>query len=201
MISWGETGADVSVACTEPATFDLANVAIDQTVAIATMTATAAKMIILRISCHPFQRDELATALAHRPQFQGEGLHTGRFFAMAHTYRARRQHWGRVGNALGSARNGGRGVYRLKISGARPYASKQAAAEENPRGAYPHEIRALDFFYGAALSLFLAKHNDILSSNVFRFSSNCFLLYYIQRMMNTLLLTIESSFLNQNKQK
>ena len=79
--------------------------------------------------------------------------------------------------------------------------SKQAAAEENPRGAYPHEIRALDFFYGAALSLFLAKHNDILSSNVFRFSSNCFLLYYIQRMMNTLLLTIESSFLNQNKQK
>ena len=45
------------------------------------------------------------------------------------------------------------------------------------------------------------KHNDILSSNVFRFSSNCFLLYYIQHMMNTLLLTIESSFLNQNKQK
>jgi len=148
MISWGETGADVSVACTEPATFDLANVAIDQTVAVATMTATAAKMIILRISCHPFQRDELATALAHRPQLQGEGLHTGRFFAMAHTYRARRRHWGCVGNVLGSARNGGRGVHRPKISGARPYASsKQAAAEENPRGTYRTKLGHSIFFY------------------------------------------------------
>jgi hypothetical protein len=119
MISWGETGADVSVACTGLATFDLANVAIDQTVAVATMTATAAKMIILRISCHPFQRDELMIALAHRPQLQGEGLHTGGFFAIARTYRARRRHWGRVCNALGSARNGGCGVHRSKISGAR----------------------------------------------------------------------------------
>src|SRR5262249_5719746 len=100
MISCGERGADVSVASTGPATFDLANVAIDQTTAVATMTATAAKMIILRISCHPFQRDELMIAVAYRAQFQGEGLHRGRFFAIAHPYRARRQHWGRVCNAL-----------------------------------------------------------------------------------------------------
>src|SRR5215469_1029143 len=119
MISWGETGADVSVACTEPATFDLANVAIDQTVAVATMTATAAKMIILRISCHPCQRDELMIALAHRPQFQGEGLNTGRFFAIAHTFRARRRRWRRACNALGSGCDGSRGVHRPKISGAR----------------------------------------------------------------------------------
>jgi hypothetical protein len=33
------------------------------------------------------------------------------------------------------------------------------------------------------------------------FSSNCFLLYYIQRMTNILLLKIESSFQNHNKQK
>jgi hypothetical protein len=79
--------------------------------------------------------------------------------------------------------------------------SKQAAAEENPRGAYRTKLGHSIFSIGAALSLFLTKHNDILSSNVFRFSSNCFLLYYIQRMMNTLLLTIESSFLHQNKQK
>src|SRR5262249_31668397 len=88
MISCGETGADVSVASTGPATFDLANVAIDQTVAVATMSAMAAKRIILRISCHPFQRDEVMIAFAHRAQLQGEGLHTGRFFAIAHTYRA-----------------------------------------------------------------------------------------------------------------
>jgi hypothetical protein len=123
MISWGETGADVSVACTGPASFDLANVAIDQTAVVATMSAMAAKMIILRISCHPFQRDELMIALAHRPQLQGEGLHTDRFFAIARTYGARRQHWGRASNALGSARNGGRGVHPPKISGARLYAS------------------------------------------------------------------------------
>jgi len=78
---------------------------------------------------------------------------------------------------------------------------KQAAAEENPRGAYRTKLGHSIFSIGAALSLFLTKHNDILSSNVFRFSSNCFLLYYIQRMTNILLLTIESSFLHRNKQK
>src|SRR5262249_43435761 len=92
MISWGETGADVSVACTGPPTFDLANVAIDQTAAVATMTATAAKMIILRISCHPFQRDELMIALPHHPQRQGEELHTSRLFVIRGSYRGRRQH-------------------------------------------------------------------------------------------------------------
>jgi len=70
IISCGETGADVSVASTGPATFDLANVAIDQTAAVATMSATAAKMIILRMSCHPFQRGGLTIALAHRAQLQ-----------------------------------------------------------------------------------------------------------------------------------
>jgi hypothetical protein len=77
-------------------------VAIDQTAVVATMTATTAKIMILRISCHPFQRGELMIALAHRPQLEGEGPHTGRFFAIARTYRARRRHWGRVCNALGS---------------------------------------------------------------------------------------------------
>src|SRR5262245_28546086 len=125
MISWGETGADVSVACTGPPTFDLANVAIDQTAAVAAMMATAAKMIILRISCHPFQRDELMIALAHCPRRRGEGLHTGRLFAIARTYRARRRHRGRACNALGSARNGSRGVDRPKISGARLYESSK----------------------------------------------------------------------------
>src|SRR5215471_17104826 len=96
MISCGETGADVSMASTGPAIFDLANVAIDQTAAVATMSAMAAKMIILRMSCHPFQRGELTIALAHRAQLQGEGLHTVRFFAIARTYRARRRHWDRV---------------------------------------------------------------------------------------------------------
>jgi hypothetical protein len=71
MISCGETGAGVSVACTGPASFDLANVAIDQTAVVATMTATTAKMIILRISCHPFQRGKLMIALAHDRQFRG----------------------------------------------------------------------------------------------------------------------------------
>src|SRR6516164_11266842 len=85
MISCGETGAGVSVACTGPASFDLANVAIDQTAVVATMTATTAKMIILRISCHPFQRGKLMIALAHRPQRRGEALHTGRFFVISGT--------------------------------------------------------------------------------------------------------------------
>ena len=49
MISWGETGADVSVACTGPAPFDLANVAIDQTAAVAVTTTIAAKRMLLRI--------------------------------------------------------------------------------------------------------------------------------------------------------
>src|SRR5262249_2921083 len=49
MISWGETGTDVSVDCTGPATFDLANVAIDQTVAVAVMITTATKRMLLRI--------------------------------------------------------------------------------------------------------------------------------------------------------
>jgi hypothetical protein len=93
MISCGETGAGVSVACTGPASFDLANVAIDQTAVVATMTATTAKIMILRISCHPFQRGELMIALAHRPQLEGEGRHTGRFFAIARSYRARRRYW------------------------------------------------------------------------------------------------------------
>src|SRR5258708_20624572 len=54
MVAWGEPGAGVSVVCTGPASFDLANVAIDQTAVVATMTATTAKMMILRISSHPF---------------------------------------------------------------------------------------------------------------------------------------------------
>src|ERR1700751_861133 len=54
MISCSETGAGVSVVCTGPASFDLANVAIDQTAVVATMTATTAKRMILRISSHPF---------------------------------------------------------------------------------------------------------------------------------------------------
>jgi len=54
---------------------------------------------------------------------------------------------------------------------------------------------------GAALILFLKKHSDILSVYFYRFSSNCFLLHYIRRMMNILLLKIESSFQNHNKQK
>src|SRR5262249_13326455 len=49
MISWGETGADVSLACTGPATFDRANVASDQTAAVAVMTTTATKRMLLRI--------------------------------------------------------------------------------------------------------------------------------------------------------
>src|SRR5262245_59229538 len=49
MISWGETGADVSVACTGSATFDLANVAIDQTAAVAVMITTATKRMLLLI--------------------------------------------------------------------------------------------------------------------------------------------------------
>ena len=85
MISCGETGAGVSVACTGPASFDLANVAIDQTAVVATMSATTAKMIILRISCHPFQRGKLMMALAHDRWLRGEGFHTGRFFVIAGT--------------------------------------------------------------------------------------------------------------------
>ena len=49
MISWGESGADVSVACTGPAPFDLANVAIDQTTAVAVTTTIATKRMLLRI--------------------------------------------------------------------------------------------------------------------------------------------------------
>jgi len=79
-------------------------------------------------------------------------------------------------------------------------AGAQAATEET-LGDYPTKLGHSIFSIGAVLSLFLTKHNDILSSSVFRFSSNCFLLYYIQRMMNILLLTIESLFQNQNKQK
>jgi len=53
----------------------------------------------------------------------------------------------------------------------------------------------------SALFLFLKKHNNILSFYFYRFSSNCFLLYYMQRMMKILLLKIESSCQNHNKQK
>jgi len=67
MISWGETGADVSVACTGPTPFDLANVAIDQTAAVAVTTTIATKRMLLRI-VSPFQRDELVIALAYRPR-------------------------------------------------------------------------------------------------------------------------------------
>src|SRR5262249_38527333 len=155
MTSCGERGADVSVASTGPATFDLANVAIDQTAAVATMSATAAKMIILRISCHPFQRDELMIALAHRAQLQGEGLHRGRFFAIARRYRARRRHWGRACNALGSGCDGSRGMHRPKISGAR-LTNVEAAGVASPAGfepatcgleircCYPTELRGRD---------------------------------------------------------
>jgi hypothetical protein len=117
MISCGETGAGVSVACTGPASFDLANVAIDQTAVVATMTATTAKIMILRISCHPFQRGELMIALAHRPQLEGEGPHTGRFFVIAGTGA------GGMGRVAARAmrlgiRDGGPGAHRSKISGA-----------------------------------------------------------------------------------
>src|SRR5262249_29464187 len=54
---------------------------------------------------------------------------------------------------------------------------------------------------GAALILFLKKHNNILSVCFSRLSSNCFPPYYIQPGRNILLLKIESSFQNQNKQK
>src|SRR5262245_36255882 len=107
MISWGETGADVSVACTGPPTFDLANVAIDQTAAVATMTATAAKMIIL-------------IALPHRPQRQGEELHTSRFFVIRGSYRGRRRRGAVDAHAMRFwVRDGGRGAHRSKISGSK----------------------------------------------------------------------------------
>src|SRR5262245_65617515 len=54
---------------------------------------------------------------------------------------------------------------------------------------------------GAALILYLKKHNNILSVYFSRLSSNCFPPYYIQPGRNILLLKIESSFQNQNKQK
>jgi len=54
---------------------------------------------------------------------------------------------------------------------------------------------------GAALILFLKKHNNILSFYFSGLSSNCFLLCYIQPGRNILLLKIDSSFQNQNKQK
>jgi hypothetical protein len=54
---------------------------------------------------------------------------------------------------------------------------------------------------GAALILFLKKHNNILSVYFSRLSSKCFPPYYIQPGRNILLLKIESSFQNQNKQK
>jgi hypothetical protein len=54
---------------------------------------------------------------------------------------------------------------------------------------------------GAALILFLKKHSNILSVYFSRLSSNCFPPYYIQPGRNILLLKIESSFQNQNKQK
>src|SRR5262249_13067429 len=54
---------------------------------------------------------------------------------------------------------------------------------------------------GAALILFLKKHNNILSVYFSRLSSNCFPPYYIQPGRNILLLKIESSLKNQNKQK
>jgi len=85
MISCGETGAGVSVACTGPASFDLANVAIDQTAVVATMSAMAAKMIILRISCHPFQRGKLMLLWHTVGSSEGEGPHTSRFFVFAGT--------------------------------------------------------------------------------------------------------------------
>jgi hypothetical protein len=85
MISCGETGADVSVACTGPASFDLANVAIDQTAVAATMTATTANTTILRISCHPFQRGKLMMAWHTIGSSEGEGPYTSRFFVIAGT--------------------------------------------------------------------------------------------------------------------
>jgi hypothetical protein len=56
-------------------------------------------------------------------------------------------------------------------------------------------------FIGAALILFLKKHNNILSIYFSRLSSSCFLLYCIQPGRNTCYRKIESSFQNQNKQK
>src|SRR6266571_3203630 len=80
MISWGETGADVSVACTWPSTLGLAKMAIDQTAVVAAITAIAASMMILRISCHPCGVMNVVTAFAYRQPAQREALHTGWFF-------------------------------------------------------------------------------------------------------------------------
>jgi hypothetical protein len=65
MISWGKTGADASVACTWPATFGLANVAIDQTAAAATITAIEARTMVLRI-VSPLRVMNVVIAFAYR---------------------------------------------------------------------------------------------------------------------------------------
>jgi hypothetical protein len=117
MISCGETGADVSVACTGPASFDLANVAIDQTAVVATMSAMAAKMIILRISCHPFQRGKLMLLWHTIGSSEGEGPHTSRFFVISGTAAGV---MGRLTRGLcASGRDGGPGAHRSKIGGAK----------------------------------------------------------------------------------
>jgi hypothetical protein len=69
------------------------------------------------------------------------------------------------------------------------------------RAARSYRDRSRHQASGAALILFLKKHNNILSFYFSRLSSNCFLLCYIQPGRNILLLKIDSSFQNQNKQK
>jgi len=77
MISWGETGADVSVARTWPTTLGLVNMAIDQTAVVAAIAAIAARMMILRISCRPCGVMKVVTAFTYRLRAQCEALHTG----------------------------------------------------------------------------------------------------------------------------
>jgi hypothetical protein len=52
-------------------------VAIDQTMAVATMASIAVRMMSLRISCHLSIVMSCAIALPHRSQRQREALHTG----------------------------------------------------------------------------------------------------------------------------
>jgi hypothetical protein len=54
MISCGKTCPGVSVACTSATALGLANMAIDQMTVVAAITAIAARMMILRISCRLF---------------------------------------------------------------------------------------------------------------------------------------------------
>src|SRR5260370_36646606 len=94
MISCGEPGAGVPVVCTGPASFDLANVAIDQTAVVATMPATTAKMMILRISCHPFSAWQPEACFGTRSAVpRSKGLPQAHFLSCREPRRAT---WGQV---------------------------------------------------------------------------------------------------------